>query len=161
MAKKKKELDRLTLISIAAEKEGLSYGKYMVKYNYNPPCLEGIQEESLGKDRRVARNLVEEDYIPEKPKKQCIVCGEWFQQKRKDQICCGGNCQYERAKARDREKHLAGKEQRYCEICGKPLKLSVSAKVFTCSPECSKERDKKMIVIRNREYREKARMRGK
>lgn len=36
---KRKPLDPLAICALAAQAEGLSYGKYMVKYSYDPPCL--------------------------------------------------------------------------------------------------------------------------
>lgn len=156
MAKKKKILDRITIISMAAEKEGLSYGKYMAKHNYAPPCLENVPEEGITVEEKpdVAGNLNGEVEKPIRWEKSCVVCGEWFTPNRRDQVCCSRECMRERGRERERLKYLEGKVQRYCEICGEPLPLSVSPRIFTCSKACSAERAGIKSKERNRKYRE-------
>lgn len=156
MAKKKKPLDKLTLCSIAAQKEGLSYGKYMSKYSYDPPCLKNLPEDPIPPVKKAAipQYLQDEDYIAPLGMRECRFCGETFQPKQRNQFYCGRNCSYEAQKKRDREKNERGKTQRYCVICGKPLPLSCHANRLTCSKECKEKREVSYNRERNKKYRE-------
>lgn len=146
MGKKCEPLDNLTLCSLAAEKERLSYGKYMSKYHYHPPCLEDRNPEEIIPPVPKATlpqylKDVEKDFNPKEPvQKRCLQCGEWFVPKNGNQKYCGTDCQYEAFKKRQRDQALRGKEQRYCAICGAPLPLSTSIRILTCSKACSEER---------------------
>lgn len=140
MAKKAKPMDRLTILSIAAQKEGLSYGKYMAKYNYAPPCLNNLPEEIMPPVKKSAilehlKNM--EPYSPHRALRNCRYCGKSFEPESGNQFHCSRECSREGARAREREKALAGKVQRYCIICHAPLPLSASANRLTCSKECS------------------------
>lgn len=161
MGRSKTPPDHLTLCSIAAHKEGLSYGKYMAKHNYSPPCLNGLLNEIMRQPQKKAKpeylKNMEADFIPwQPPKKQCIWCGEQFIPKRMDQKYCGANCQYEAIKKRQRDKALQGKAQRYCTVCGAPLPLALSPRRLTCSKACSEEHKKAYFKAKNkREYQKR------
>lgn len=155
MAKKAKPMDRLTILSIAAQKEGLSYGKYMAKYNYAPPCLNNLPEEIMPPVKKSAiPEYRKEDYIAPLEMRECKFCGDTFQPEKRNQLYCGRNCSYEAAKKRDREKHTMGKVQRYCVICGGPLPLSCHANRLTCSKACSEKRKIIYNRARGKQYRE-------
>lgn len=151
MKRSKKPPDHLTLCSIAAQKEGLSYGKYMAKHNYHPPCLDDLLDEIMRQQN------MEADFIPwQPPKKQCAWCGEWFIRKGTNQKYCGANCQYEAFKKRQRDQALRGKVQRYCTVCGAPLPLAFSSRRLTCSEACSAEHKKAYSKAKNkREYQKR------
>ena len=73
-----KKLDYLTLCSIAAQKAGTSYGKYMAMHGYHPP----IQADT------------EEVEAPQGISKICPQCGKEFtQEKIKQKIYCSLECQ--------------------------------------------------------------------
>lgn len=153
--------DHLTLCSIAAKKEGMSYGKYMAKHNYHPPCLDGLLDEIM---RRPPKRFTPEymrdmdaDFAPKQPvRKQCAWCGEWFIPKGTNQKYCGANCQYEAFKKRQRDQALRGKVQRYCTVCGAPLPLAFSSRRLTCSEACSAEHKKAYFKAKNkREYQKR------
>ena len=73
----RKKPDHLTLCSIAAQKAGTSYGKYMA-HGYHPP----IQAD------------VEDVEAPQGISKICPQCGKEFTQgKIKRKIYCGWECQ--------------------------------------------------------------------
>lgn len=168
MGRSKTPLDYLTLCSIAAQKEGLSYGKYMAKYNYAPPCLDGLQDEIMRQPEKKSKpeylKNMEEDFVQKQPaQRQCIRCGEWFTPKNGNQRYCGTECQYEAIKKRQRDQALQGKVQRYCAICGAPLPLSTSVRILTCSKACSEERKREYEREKNRaqwQKRKKAKEKG-
>lgn len=135
MANKRKPLDKLTILSLAAQKEGLSYGKYMAKYNYDPPCLRDPQELLYPKPE-IPENL--EGFEPVKWQKQCPVCGKSFPGNKR--TYCSDQCYAVATSIRQKEKRMEGKEQRYCAVCGKPLPLNLSVRVVTCSKACSAAR---------------------
>lgn len=156
MAKKAKPMDRLTILSIAAQKEGLSYGKYMAKYNYEPPCLKNLPEEILPpvKEAAPARYLKgTEPYI--KAQRKCRYCGESFEPKNGNQFYCNWECQRKAAKAMEKQKYRAGKVQRYCIICNAPLPLEVSANRVTCSRECSEAHKRNYMREKSRRQQQK------
>lgn len=149
-----KDLDKLTIISLAAQREGLSYGKYMVKYNYHPPCLEEIPVE--GEPRPKKR-----DKKPTTPiMKQCPQCGEMFRPDSKIQRYCSYDCQQNHNKAamKKRYKEANPKPDRFCAVCGILLPKDTPIRVVTCSPECRIERAKEMSRLKGE--RRKERMEG-
>lgn len=159
MAKKRKPLDKLTIISIAAQKEGLSYGKYMAKYGYHPPCLNNLPEEIIPPEPKTAipeyLKDMEKDFQDQGEKlKKCKVCGGLYEPIRGNQRYCSKACNEVARKERERKKVLEGKVQRYCEICGKPLPLEMSAARLTCSKECCAEHKRRYDRKKNKQYRE-------
>lgn len=158
MAKKAKPMDKLTILSIAAQKEGLSYGKYMVKYNYAPPCLNIQPEEIVPPVKKATipeylKNM--EPYTPHRTLRNCRYCGKSFEPESGNQFHCSQECSREAARAREKQKALAGKAQRYCVICGAPLPLEISARRLTCSKECSEARRQAHNSERNKRYRQR------
>ncbi len=74
---KSMKLDYLTLCSIAAQKAGTSYGKYMAMHGYHPP-IQGDTE-----DEEAPQGIV----------KICPQCGkEFWQGKIKQKKYCGFEC---------------------------------------------------------------------
>lgn len=156
MAEKKRTLDALTIVSIAAQKEGLSYGKYMVKHGYNPPCLRNPAE--MGKligsameSGQAAENLCPAGEV--KWQKQCPVCGRYFQPGTR-RVYCSDQCQAVNTSRREKARRLEGKQPRYCEVCGKPIPLNQSVRVVTCSKACSAARGKAEKRKRDAKYRD-------
>ena len=73
-----KKPDYLTLCSIAAQKAGTSYGKYMAMHGYNPPIQADVE------DVEALQGIV----------KVCPQCGKEFTQgKIKQKIYCSLECQ--------------------------------------------------------------------
>lgn len=151
MANKRKPLDKLTILSLAAQREGLSYGKYMAKYNYDPPCLRQPQE-LLYQKPEIPENL--EALEPVKGEKQCPVCGKCFPSGTR-RVYCSEECYAKNTSVREKARRAEGKEQRYCAICGKPLPMSTSARVRTCSKACSSMWQSKASSRRDKERRKK------
>lgn len=76
--RKSKKPDYLTLCSIAAQKAGTSYGKYMVMHGYHPP----IQVDT--EDVEASRGTL----------KICACCGkEFYDGGRRQRIYCSYECQ--------------------------------------------------------------------
>lgn len=136
-----KKQDNLSIIVTAALAEGLSYGKYIAMYNYDPPCLKTPAEGSSGADKPKKRN----GYQPKPPKTRiCPQCGKEFTAVRR--IYCSTDCQYDHKKEKDRErgkKATAIRQEnaapRYCKICGEQIHPARNWKANTCSEKCANE----------------------
>lgn len=154
MAHEEKKLDKLTIISRAAQREGLSYGKYMVKYNYHPPCLEEIPV--AGEPRPKKREKKPTTPIT----KQCPQCGKMFRAESNNQRYCSYDCQYKHNKAAMKKRYAEKnpKPERFCAVCGILLPENTPIHVVTCSPECRIERAKE--ISRLKRERRKERMEG-
>lgn len=81
--KKNSAPDNLTLCATAAIKAGMSYGKYMAKYGWNPPIMRPEPEKIGDAEKAVGTGI---DMI-------CGHCGTAFRQSRKDQKYCSSACQ--------------------------------------------------------------------
>lgn len=142
-------LDRLTLCAIAAEKEGLSYGKYMVKYDYSPPCLGYPQKEpSLSPPPPAALERAQVLACPE--------CGKQFYALRK-RTYCSYDCQYRHNKKAMTQRYAQShqREPRRCEVCGIEIPHPTSVKQVCCSAECAAERHRERARIRSEERRKR------
>lgn len=92
-----KEPDYLTLCSIAAQKAGTSYGKYMAMHGYHPP----IQTD------------VEDVEAPQGISKICPQCGKEFTQgKIKQKIYCSLECQKAHAQRAAQRRYRDRKAER-------------------------------------------------
>ena len=93
--------------------------------------------------------------------KICVYCGKAFEvddldRNRNRRKFCGIDCAEQGAYQRKREYAKNGKDRARsvkCEICGKIFRTSYSQKV-TCSPECKKERSRRLAYDWNRARRE-------
>ena len=76
--KKSKKPDYLTMCSIAAQEDGMSYGKYMAMHGYHPPELadvEGVE-------------------VPQGIPKICPNCGKvFYDSTTKRKVYCSFDCQ--------------------------------------------------------------------
>lgn len=138
--KKKNPLDALALCAIAAWDEGLSYGKYMAKYGYRPPCLEGLEEPKQKKKQPEVR--------------KCAKCGAEFSPCQAKQRFCGYTCNVLYYEGRRRhERQLA--RQKPCVICGELLPLgSASTRVCCSNPACKRERNHQMEHLRRKKNKD-------
>lgn len=146
--------DKLTIISLAAQAEGLSYGKYMVKYNYHPPCL----EEHPAEDGALAEKPEKKATAPKM--RECPQCKKIFRVESNNQRYCSYACQQNHNKAamRKRYKENHPKPERFCVVCGVLLPKETSIHVVTCSPECRIERVRELGRLERE--RRKERMEG-
>lgn len=92
--KKNSTPDNLTLCATAAIKAGMSYGKYMAKYGWNPPIMRQQQPEEH-----------EDNMIV------CPECGKRFKKSSHGKVYCSIECSSRRAsrmtQRRQREKKAA------------------------------------------------------
>lgn len=154
MAHEEKKLDKLTIISLAAQREGLSYGKYMEKYDYRPPCLEERPAENRAQVEKTKKK-------PAAPKmKECPQCGKMFRIESHVRRYCSYDCQQNHNKQtmKKRYKENHPKPERFCAVCGVLLPPETSRCVVTCSPECRTERAREMKRLERE--RRKERMEG-
>lgn len=146
-----KPLDRLTICSLAAQAEGLSYGKYMVKYNYHPPCLEERPAENKPRPKKTAYEHTDPDTLVKLTESVCPQCGKVFYHGGHSQTYCSNECQKEHSRitavAKYREKHgLEG--DRHCLICGRRFSENDHKSRKTCPGECA-------VIYRRNQNREK------
>lgn len=135
-----KKLDNITLTSIAAEKAGMSYGKYVALY--------GVVAEEKEKPKPKGLPWV------------CPVCGKEFSDRKGGAVYCSEQCQKRRNSGayirRYRQDGAKEREKRVCVVCGKPIPETRSPLAMTCSYECGAELER-----RNKRIREKNRIRNK
>ncbi len=121
------KMDRLTLASIAAQKAGMSYGKYMASM-HNPVAVE----------------------TADTPKKRlCPICGkEISKYANGNRRYCSDSCRYEAGRQstieRYHKRHGHTEEdraKRICGYCGKAIPMHLHGSRRYCSLECKHERD--------------------
>lgn len=144
--------DRLSLIVSAALAEGLSYGKYMQKYNYDPPCLKNPPPRaSPAKSCAPVRKSF--------PPKVCRHCGIAFTPHHNSQRYCTPKCQQAHKQELYRRRYAAKKDtqERFCVVCGTPLPPNTKSQVITCSPDCSviRRRTRKLQAEHSRKEKAK------
>lgn len=124
MGRKKKEIDNLAVCSTAALAEGLSYGKYMAKYNCRPPCLVGVEAVPIVKVET------------EKRVRNCKWCGKEFNVSHGSQYYCCYD--HQRAANQERQRCVAERDRanRKCAVCGGAIPGDRSLKAKYCSKKC-------------------------
>lgn len=137
MAKKEK-MDAISTIVSAALAQGLSYGKYMAKYNYRPPCIYGIEQKKQKKPEDL-------DFDQEVTDKICVICGNAFPPGRSRQA---KTCSLECSAALERmHQMLPGTFDRLhgrkCMICGAEIPETVHASRKVCSEACREEKKRR------------------
>lgn len=85
--KKNNTPDTLTLCAAAAIKAGMSYGKYMAKYGWNPPIMRQ-QEPEEREDEMIV----------------CPECGKRFKKSAHGKVYCSMECLERRSRKIDRRK---------------------------------------------------------
>lgn len=123
----KKKIDNLTACAIAAEKMGMSYGKYMA-LGYRP---EGFEHKTK-KPEELEKTRV------------CPFCGKTFSMDgcNRNKVYCSEECRVKKGSERYLEKYHAskqGQEDRYCAICGNVIPKNRHPSSKTCSIACSSE----------------------
>ena len=99
-------------------KEILSHNSYLLGYNETEGGYEGT-------------HLVGKDYKQSYPH-ECIVCGEYFESKRKNSRFCSGKC--EQKWRRDNGVNLVDS---ICKECGKKIKVDKYSPNDFCSYSCA------------------------
>lgn len=136
-----KKKDDICVIVTAALAEGLSYGKYMAKYNYDPPCLKSLSEGNYGGDNGKETTQKEQ---PKEILKVCPQCGKEFLTIRR--IYCSTDCQQEHNAEYNKRAYIKRKLERgdrYCVMCMKVIPVERRASAKTCSDKCSEWMKKK------------------
>lgn len=131
MAKSKKP-DAISTIVSAALAEGLSYGKYMAKYGYRPPCIYGAQEKPP--EKKPEPKPVPTDYEADVTDKVCVICGGNFPpgRSRQSKTCCK-ECG---EKLTRRTKRQIG--DRKCAYCGMEIPYAAQLSAKYCCKKCQK-----------------------
>lgn len=134
--KKREEMDSITMTSIAAEKAGISYGKYV--------ALFGVVRER------------EEEVDPLVVPKVCQECGRTFYGRARNMKFCSEECRKKSDNQKFgriyRQRRADRAKNRVCQICGKPIPESRALNAKTCSEECAEELAR---INKNRRQREK------
>lgn len=124
--RKHKKLDHLTRDVLAAEKAGMSYGKWKAEH---PHTLDEDDEE-------------EQELDPDKEVATCEHCGERFIKFKwqKTRRFCGADCQknYNSKKKREKARQEAIGRTAVCPICGADFLANYQHRIY-CGPECYAE----------------------
>ncbi len=97
---KKKPVDKIEVVVTAALTEGLSYGKYMAKYNWDPPCLRqfrDVYDAPEVKRCKVCGEEIPEPRLRMNAKTCCAVCGDEL--RRRDRVECQRRAREEKKKS--------------------------------------------------------------
>lgn len=139
--KKREEMDSITMTSIAAEKAGISYGKYVALFG----VVTDKEEET---DSLVAPKV-------------CQECGKTFFGRARNMKYCSEECRKKSDNRKFgriyRQRRADRAKNRVCQICGKPIPESRALNAKTCSEECAEELAR---INKNRRRREKRDMEG-
>lgn len=76
---KKKPVDKIGIVNSAALAEGLSYGKYMAKHNWDPPCLHpfrDVYDTPEVKRCTICGNAIPKPRLRANAKTCCASCGD-------------------------------------------------------------------------------------
>lgn len=133
-----KEMDSITLTCIAAEKAGMSYGKYVAMFG----CMHKGEEKKI---------------IPSIHSKVCPECGRTFSPETNKMKYCSKECCDKAAGRRylQRKREKLKSIDRICVICGKKIPEARSLNAKTCSDECG---EKLYMRNKNRKRAERRRM---
>lgn len=117
-----KEMDSITLTCIAAEKSGMSYGKYVAMFG----CAHKGEEKKP---------------IPSIHSKVCPECGRTFSPETNKMKYCSKECCDKAAGRRylQRKREKFKSIDRICVICGKKIPETRSMNAKTCSDECGEK----------------------
>ena len=141
-------MDQLTRDSIAAQKAGMSYGKWMALH-YVPPV-----------EVEIPKQEVKPEAKEEAPQRLCGTCGRPVRGHANRRYCSDA-CKYEADKARQNEWQKAkyrrekGNQKRVCKHCGKEFTVTNGNKAY-CGTACRYEADK--ARQKEKYWREKERM---
>ena len=146
--RKKKHLDRLTRDAIAAQKAGMTYGKYKALHPHTP--------EEDDEDETTAPLPV--SACPEKSVVTCKQCGRSFTvgPKQTNKLYCSDECREKHSKSRNnarRRRPQPGKTVT-CRICGADFVTTAHNRAY-CSTECYAESQRRRNAERYREQRNK------
>lgn len=131
-----KELDSITLTSIASEKAGMSYGKYVALFGV-------VTKQGEETDTLVAPKV-------------CQECGRTFFGRARNMKFCSDECRKKSDNRKFgriyRERREERAKNRVCQICGKSIPESRALNAKTCSEECAEELAR---INKNRRQRKK------
>lgn len=94
--------------------------------------------------------------------RQCVICGNAFTPKRKNEVCCSESCKAQRLRDWHRQFYARESAERLgemdtagiCAICGKPFRREMRTQVC-CSDECRAARWYQRMEVYNKARREK------
>ena len=126
------------MYAIAAQRAGMSYGKYMAMHNYHPPIQPDTEDVKA-----------QEPPKPEPVLRSCAHCGKMFHVDNLKRKYCTPECAEAAARKRekeanDRKMEKAGIDVRkVCPICGKQFRPDKKHRKL-CSAECVAESVKRI-----------------
>lgn len=138
--KRKKRLDRLTRDAIAAQKAGMTYGKYKALHPHTPD--EDDEVEAL------------ERVTPGGTTGTCENCGATFDKKRysRKRYCCDA-CRVTAHGKKTRETRARPGKPTLCRICGKEFLADYQHRVY-CGKECYAEGQRQRQKQLKTQYKE-------
>lgn len=154
--KRRKPLDHLTRDVLAAEKAGMSYGKYKALHPHTPD-EDDEQEELEERQERQERRSVSVIAGPGKKVRTCVQCGQPFAagayhtNKRYCSDACREKHDNEARRAR-RKRNKPGRPA-VCPICGADFVADCHSRIY-CSTECYTEGQRRRTRARWERHKE-------
>lgn len=141
--KKGKKLDKLTRAVLAAEKAGMSYGKYMATHPYIP---EEDDETDLTEDADEKHKPIK--LQPNQRLGTCAHCGQPFVMgfKQSNKLYCSSECRIKHGNDIKNAQRRKPGVPAVCPVCGADFVTNYQHRIY-CSSECYAESQRK----RNRE----------
>ena len=151
--KRRKPLDHLTRDVLAAEKAGMSYGKYKALHPYTPE--EDDEQEEL--EERQEHRPVSVIAGPGKRVRTCAQCGQPFavNVKQTNKLYCSDACRIKHSnevKNARKKRNKPGKTVA-CRICGADFVTEAHNRIY-CSTECYTEGQRRRTRARWEHHKE-------
>lgn len=140
-------MDQLTRDAIAAQKAGLSYGRYMAQKGQKPPVERKKKKAKKVTDSPAPTAPQNDEVAAQSERPKCMLCGRPIPAGvRSARYCCSEHAEKAREKQKQEKKKIkrqaqaeaAAPEVRICGICGKPIPKTYSGRKY-CSAACADE----------------------
>lgn len=150
---KDKPLERLTRDAIAAEKAGMSYGKYKAMYPHTP---DEDEEQETNEDYGDIKKQAPIALRPGQRLGTCAQCGKAFVMgfKQSNKLYCSEDCRIKKnneVKSARRKRNKPGKPA-VCPVCGSDFIADYHSRIY-CSTECYTESQRKRNRDRCKQHR--------
>lgn len=154
--KRRKKLDRLTRDCIAAEKAGMTYGKWKALHPHTPE--EDDEQELVALEERQERRPVSAIAGPGQRVRTCVQCGQPFavSANQTNKLYCSDACRIKHGNDARNARRKQNKPARpaVCPICGADFVTDHANRTY-CSKECYEESENRRGRERYKEHKRK------